>query len=332
MAWKGIMIVAEVQGEGPAPVTLELLSRGRQLARKLDTSLLAVIMGTETTPAAEALAALGADQVIMVDEPELTPFTEEAHGKVLAEVIAQERPEIVLAGATDQARSFLPYTATLMETGLTANCMEVDVDPETRLLLPTRPAYGGNLMATITCPRRRPQMATVKPHVYQAADQDEGTPGKITKFSPSEDALAHKAVVTGSDQVKKEGPDLTKAEIIITAGRGVEDKETLELVKELASLIRGAVGATRPLTDEGWLPEEAQIGQTGVAVSPKLYVGCGVSGAAPHTVGIQGTDIIMAINKDREAPIFHMARFGFVADLKELLPLIIEEIKSSQRD
>ncbi len=326
--WRGIWVVAELDKAGdPAHVTLELLSKAREMAEKIEVQVTSVLMGYNVSGLAQRLIAYGADRVLVVDHPELASFTDEVYGKVLSELALKERPEIILAGATDQSRSFIPMVATRLETGLTANCMELDIRPEDRLLLPTRPAYGGNLMATITCPDHRPQMATVKPHVIKIGEPDFQRDGEIVAVTPSKEALEHRVKVVESKPLEMEGPDLRQAEVIVAAGRGIQKKENLALVKELAELLGGAVGATRPVTDEGWLPEYTQIGQTGVTVSPKLYIGCGISGAAPHTVGIQGSEIIVAINKDPDAPIFDMATYGLVGDLNEILPLLIKRIK-----
>ncbi len=326
-AWRGVWVVAEQRNGELATVTYELLGKARGLADDLGEPLTAILMGHEIGERATDLASHGADRVLVVDYPAFATFTDEVFGNTLAYLARQERPEIILAGATSMGRSFIPRVATVLETGLTADCTELSIRKEDRALLQTRPAFGGNLMATIVCPNHRPQMATVRPHVFKAQPATTSPTAEIINVNIPEELLKSKVKVIESVQEQAEGPGLTDAEIIITAGRGMENKKNIALVEELAELMGAAIGASRAATDAGWLPERAQIGQTGVTVSPKLYIGCGVSGAIQHIVGIQGAEIIVAINKDPDAPLFNLATYGIVGDVKVILPLLVKRIK-----
>ncbi len=324
--WRGVWVVAEIRQGRFAPVTFELLGRGRQLADDLETDLTAVLMGSGVTERAGALVERGADRVLVVDHAALDRFLDDVYARLLADLARKEKPEIILAGATSMGRAFIPQVATLLETGLTADCTGLEISPEGRDLLQTRPAFGGNLMATIICDTRRPQMATVRPHVLKALEPDTSRKGEVLNVEPTEDLLKSRINVLESVVEEAEGPMLTDAEIIITAGRGVEDDRGLELIERLAHCMEGGVGATRAVTDAERLPGRCQIGQTGVTVSPKLYMGFGVSGAIQHLVGMQGSEIIVAVNKDPDAPIFDIATYGIVGDVKDILPLLVRKI------
>jgi electron transfer flavoprotein alpha subunit len=329
-SWKGIWVVAECRSGVFAPVTLELLAKSRGLADELSTDVTAVFMGHEIESRAQKLIFHGADRVLVVDHPELATFIDEVYGNILADLARKERPEIILAGATAAGRSYVPRVATILNTGLTADCTGLDIRTEDRALLQTRPAFGGNLFATIVCPRHRPQMATVRPHVMRASAPDPGRKGKVIRILPGENLLGHRVKVLESVKEQAEGPNLSEADVIVTAGRGFEQEKNVNLARELADLLGGTVGATRAAVDAGWLPGRTQIGQTGVTVSPKLYMACGVSGAIQHIVGMQGSEIIVAINKDAEAPIFDVATYGLVGDVKEILPLLIRNIRKER--
>lgn len=325
-AWRGIMVVAQVAEEGFHSATLELLGKARELADRLETEVFAAVIGAGLGNAPAELVGYGADKVYVVEGEEFSSFVGSVFGTALARLVEEVQPEMVIAAATDQNRSFLPYAATLLETGLTANCMELDVDEEERLLLPTRPAYSGNLMATIVCPERRPQMATVKPYSFPLPSHDSSRRGEVVPFDPGPIGAGGVRVVE-SRPLQREGPDLRKADFIVGIGRGVADEKLIAQAQELASLTGGAVGATRPVCDMGLLPESAQIGQTGVSISPKMYLALGISGAAPHTVGIQNVDAFVAVNKDESAPVFDMASHCVVGDARVLLPLLVHEVQ-----
>ncbi len=325
-SWKGVWVVAEVRGDDFAPVTFELLGKARELADTLSVPVTAVVIGSGVKERARDLIARGADRVIVADHPELSSFIDEAYSKIVAHLAKKERPEIILAGATAMGRAFIPQVATMLETGLTADCTGLEIEEGGRNLLQTRPAFGGNLMATIICDDHRPQMATVRPHVLKALEPDESRDGEIVDFEPSPELLEHRVKVVESVMEESEGPGLTDAEIVVTAGRGLEKKENLHLVERLAHCLDAGIGATRAITDAGWISGNHQIGQTGVTVSPKLYIACGVSGAIQHLVGMQGSDIIVAINKDKDAPIFDVATYAVVGDVKEVLPELIKKV------
>ncbi len=328
--WKGVWVVAEIRGEDICPVTLELLGCGRALAEKLDVPLSAVLIGHDVKRFTDKLIQYGADRVYVLDHPGLKDFLERPYSTVLTELVKKYKPEIILAGATTQGRSYIPAVATLLETGLTADCTDLDIRTEDRCLLQTRPAFGGNLLATIVCPKHRPQMSTVRPHVMKAMEPDTQRDGEVIEVELNESWLTTSKKIVESIIEEQTGVDLNNTDVIITAGRGIECKENIRLVQELADLLNGAVGATRAVTDAEWISERHQIGQTGKTVSPKLYLGCGVSGAIQHIVGMKGSDIIVAINKDPDAPIFDVSTYGIVGDIKDILPRLIKRIKAEK--
>ena len=327
-AWRGVWVVAEYRQDGFAPVTFELLGRGRGLADDLGVELSAVAIGKGAKALSDELIAAGADRVYVADAPELDRFSEDVWARILAHLAGQHRPEVILAGATAMGRAFVPQVATMLETGLTADCTQLDVRKEDRCLLQTRPAFGGNLLATIVCPNHRPQMATVRPHVLKAAEPDASRTGEVVDVELTPELLSSRVKVLESVVEEGSGPDLANAEVIVTAGRGMESQDNLKWVEELAGCLGGAVAGTRAVTDAGWLPHNHQIGQTGATVAPKLYIGCGVSGAIQHLVGMQGSEIIVAINRDPDAPIFEVSTYGIVGDVKEILPLLIKRVCS----
>jgi len=330
-AYSDIWVVCEApEGEIPSWAG-ELLSKARELATKAGEKLVAVVVGCSSGDKPAELTGFGADKVLVVDDPRLGKFCDDVYANVIAYMAKKELPSVILAASTARGRAYIPRVATMLETGLTADCMDLDIaSDDNKTLLQTRPTFGGNLIATITCKKHRPQMATVRPHVFKALERDPARSGDVVNFSVPEELLASRAQVVETHVEPHEGPDITEAEVVVTVGRGIGDQKTLEQAKELADLLGGALGATRPITDEGWLPDRAQIGQTGVTIAPKLYVGLGVSGAVHHTVGIRGSEIIVAINKDPEAPIFEMATYGIVGDVHEILPLLIERIKQEK--
>ncbi len=328
--WRGVWVAAEYRFGQIAPVTFELLGKARQIADDLDVDLTAVLMGSGVKDHARELIERGADRVLVVDHPELENFRDEVYANVLAGLARRERPEVILAGATAMGRSYIPQVATMLDTGLTADCTELTVRAEDRALLQTRPAFGGNLLATIVCPAHRPQMSTVRPHVLKALEPDPSRQGEIVEITPPGEEFEARVMVVESVMEESEGPSLADSEIVVAAGRGMENEKNMDLIHELASLLDAGVGASRAVTDAEWLPHRAQIGQTGVTISPKLYMGFGISGAIQHVVGIQGSDIIVAVNKDSEAPIFDLATYGIVGDVKEILPLLIERIRQER--
>jgi electron transfer flavoprotein alpha subunit len=310
----GVWVFAERRADGLHPVGLELLGRGRGLADDLGVKLTAILLGHDgdlTADAAE-LIAFGADEVLVARDPALAEFSDDAYGQVVSRLIAERKPEIVLCGATAIGRSFFPRVAVAVGAGLTADCTDLAIDPERRLLLQTRPAFGGNIMATIISPQRRPQMAT-------------GRAGEVIEVG----ALDGLEVRTRLVEVVREVTDrvdLGSAEVIVTGGRGLGEADGFGLIRKLAEALGGVVGATRGAVDNGWIDYAHQVGQTGKTVAPKLYVACGVSGAVQHLVGMQSSDVIVAVNTDAQAPIFSVATYGLVGDLYQIVPAMLQEL------
>ncbi len=323
--YKGVWVYAEWREGTVHRVSYELLGEGRKLADKLGVELGAALLGHDLGDATAELIAHGADVVYTVDRPELAAFTDEAYAGALVELVKQKKPEILLAGATSMGRSFIPRVAASLRTGLTADCTELDISDE-KLLLQTRPAFGGNVMATIICPNSRPQMATVRPRVMKPARLD-GRTGRVEAVEVPASCVKSRIevleVIPEMDQTAK----LTEAEVIVTGGRGLQKAENFALVEKVARLLCGAVGSSRGAVEEGWIDASHQVGQTGRTVAPTLYMAVGVSGAIQHVVGMQGSKIIVAVNKDPNAPIFDVASIGVVADLFEFIPAFAGKIR-----
>ncbi|NWF76627.1 MAG: electron transfer flavoprotein subunit alpha [Nitrospirae bacterium] len=326
--YKGVWIFAEQREGKIASVAYELLGIGRKLADKLNTELSAIVFGASESESQE-LIRWGADKVYYTDNEIFKQFNDEPYAKLLTILINKYLPEIVLAGATPIGRSFIPRVAARLRTGLTADCTSFEIDSETRNLLQIRPAFGGNIMATILCPNNRPQMATVRPRVMKRGQYDKTRVGEIVNITA--DGISSRTKVL---QTVKEVSDLTvnlqEADIIVSGGRGLGDPKGFNLLKELAEILGGALGASRAAVDSGWIPYRHQVGQTGKTVCPKIYIACGISGAVQHLVGMQSSDIIIAINKNPDAPIFNIATFGIVGDLYEIIPLLIKKIKEAK--
>ncbi len=326
--YQDVWIYAE-QREGKLhSVAFELLGAGRQLADGLGQKLVAVLLGHGMRPAADELIAYGADRVHYLDSPAFEKFQDEPYSQALGELAEEHKPAIILAGATSVGRSFIPRVAARLQTGMTADCTGLAIDPEQKILLGTRPAYGGNIMATIICPEKRPQMATVRHKVMKPLPRDGSRRGEVLVRELPEANLPVRARVI---QVVKELEDtcnLAEADIIVTGGRGVGSQENFKLIHDLASAIGGAVGASRAVVDSGWMPYSHQVGQTGKTVCPKIYFAIGVSGAIQHLAGMQSSDVIIAINNNPDAEIFKVATFGIVGDLNEVVPELIRHFKN----
>lgn len=330
-SYSGIWIFAEQRNGKVSSVAMELLGAGRKLAGKTGEKLTAVLLGHDMEEAARDLVHFGADEVLYVDDPALAQFNDGPYASVLGDLIEEHKPSIVLAGATFMGRSFIPMVASRVNTGLTADCTALDIDPETGDLLQTRPAFGGNIMATIICPRHRPQMATVRHKVMAAAPKDTGHKGEVH-------------VIRGLDGIRMDDRtkvlevveeiidtvNLAEADIIVSGGRGLGGPEGFKIIEELALALDGAVGASRSAVDSGWIPYSHQVGQTGKTVQPKLYIACGISGAVQHLAGMQASDVIVAINKDADAPIFDVATYGLVGDLFQIIPEIVRSVNASR--
>ncbi len=328
--WSGVWVYAEFRNGRIAPVSFELLGVGRKLADKRSVPLTAVLLGSGLDGAAKDLVAYGADKVFQADDPALAHFTDDAYANVMEDLVREHKPEVVIAGATAIGRSFIPRLATMLATGLTADCTELEVRDEDGALLQTRPAFGGNIMATIECPATRPQMATVRPLVMKPNEYDENRQGEIVDVSPEPARMKSRVKVLNSVKVESDEVNITEADVLVAGGRGVESEKGFEMIRELAGLLGGATAASRASVDSGWIPYPHQVGQTGKTVCPKIYIACGISGAIQHLVGMQSSDTIIAINRDENAPVFDVATYGLVGDLFEILPKLITRLKDRQ--
>ncbi|MBM4288727.1 MAG: electron transfer flavoprotein subunit alpha [Deltaproteobacteria bacterium] len=326
----GIWIFAEQRRGRLSPVALELLGEGRRLAEALKIPLAAVLLGHQVRDLVPELMAAGADTVYLVDHPSLAQFLEEPYAAALTALARLHPPEIILAGATYVGRAFIPRVAAVLDTGLTADCTAFDIDPEKNLLLQTRPAFGGNIMATILTPRSYPQMATVRPRVMKKLPPDNGRQGNIIEIDLADLSRPFRSRFLETVSEITETVPLGEAEVIVAGGRGLQEAKQFRLLEELADLLGGAVGATRAAVDAGWISYQHQIGQTGKTVAPKLYIACGISGAAQHLVGMQSSDYIIAINQDPQAPIFQIADLGLVGNVFDILPALIQQIKANR--
>lgn len=328
--YNGVWVFAEQRKGDLAPVSFELLGEGRRLAENLGVELSAVLFGFEVKEKVSELYEYGADNVFLADEKSLGDFNDDLYGELLIQMINEHKPEVVLCGATALGRSFLPKVANALNTGLTADCTGLDVRPEDRLLLQTRPAFGGNIMATILCPYRRPQMATVRPRVMKALKRERGRVGKLVEIKIDGRNIDRKTRVLESVTELTDSVNLGEAEIIVAGGRGMGSKNGFELIKKLADLLGGVVGASRGAVDSEWIGCQHQVGQTGKTVAPKVYIACGVSGAVQHLVGMQSSDVIIAINKDPNAPIFDVADYAIVGDASKVLPELIKRLETME--
>lgn len=329
---RDLWVFIEVNEEGNAKnVGLELLNPGKYLAEKQGGKLVAVVVGYKIEKAVQEAISYGAEQVIVIDREEYRRYTTEAYTHAVCELVTKYSPLTMLIGATNQGRDMAPRLACRLKTGLTADCTALDFDEASGNIAWTRPAFGGNLMATIFCPDHRPQMGTVRPGVFKKTEKNEGNTAEIIKEDISYDVRQLKVrIVEVLKEINDNNVELESAEVIVSGGRGVGDAEGFAPLKELADALGGVVGASRAAVDSGWIGHVHQVGQTGKTVGPKLYIACGISGAIQHTAGIAGSDIIVAINKDPDAPIFRIADYGVVGDLKEVVPLLTKMIKENK--
>lgn len=348
-AYKHVWVYAEQREGKLMNVALELIGEGYRLAKEIssDTLVCAVLIGQDIDHLVDECYAYGAEKVILIQDPLLKHYTTDAYTKVLVDAVKEKKPEIVLYGATHIGRDLAPRVAARLNTGLTADCTRLDVkvssyikyakenttldtstlDPndEDTGIKQTRPAFGGNLMATIICPKTRPQMSTVRPGVMQKREKIEGAKGVLEVYKPVISQADIRTKLIEIVKSTKERVSLTDAEIICSGGRGLGDPSGFELIKKFADKVGGVVGSSRAAVDAGWIEHSHQVGQTGTTVKPKIYFACGISGAIQHLAGMQTSDIIVAINKDPDAPIFEVADFGIVGDLYKVIPQIIEE-------
>lgn len=322
-----VWIFAEQHDGKLKDVAFELTSEGRRLADELGVKLGVVCFGS-LNDGTQQLVASGADKVYFAEDPSLTDHNDDLYTGALVELVRQYEPEILLSGATSLGRSFIPRVAAILETGLAADCTALEIDPDNNILLQKRPAFGGTILANIVC-RKKPQMATVRPHVFKKAPFDETRQGEMIKVDFNKEQVTSKTKVV---QVLKDISDRIKledADIIVCGGRGLGEAKNFDIVTELADVLGAALGSSRPPVDDGWIPYSHQVGQTGKTVSPKIYIACGISGAPQHLTGMQTSDIIVAINEDPNAPIFEIATYGIVGDLFKIVPMITTKIKGS---
>ena len=328
---KGILVFAEQWKGKVHPVSFELLGKGRELADQLGEQLFAVIIGSELGDAVKELTMRGADKIFVFDHPKLEDFRDDPYSAILDDLVKEEKPSIFLIGATSIGRSLGPKVAACLETGLTADCTSLDIDPESRLLLQTRPAYGGNIMATIICTNTRPQIATVRYKVMKEAEKDPTNESEIILKAVDINNLPDRVKIIDFSPAEEQ-VSIIDADIIVSGGKGMGDLKGFEVIQELAEALGGAVGASRPTVDEGWIAYNHQVGLSGRTVRPKIYLACGISGAVQHLAGMKTSDVIIAINKDAEAPIFSVSSLGAVGDLYEVIPPLVEKIKERKEN
>lgn len=320
------VFVEQVKGE-IKNVSHELLGEGRKLADAMGQKLAGVIIGDNVAELAKEVFASGADMVYSVEGPEFAYYTTDGYTGVMTDLIETYKPSVILLGATNDGRDLGPRVACRVGTGLTADCTNLGIDEATGLVAWTRPAFGGNIMATILCPDHRPQMGTVRPKVFKRPEQDFSRTGEIIKFQSKVNAADIRTKLVDIVKVCTTSCNLEEAEIIVSGGRGMGKPENFCYIEELAEVLGGVVGASRAAVDAGWKPHMHQVGQTGKTVGPKIYFACGISGAIQHVAGMSSSDVVIAINKDPEANIFKIADVGIVGDCMEVLPALIEECK-----
>ena len=323
---KGVMIFAESLAGSVSEVSLQLLTPGRKIAEKLKVETTVVVFGRQDPTLVEAPISYGADRVIVVGDAKLETYYPNVYGDVLVQVVRREKPELLLIAGTLRGREMAPYVANVLETGITADCTGFEVDEATRDVLQIRPPFGATMLAHIRTPKRRPQMATVRPNVFQLPPRDESRKGQVIL----EDGLRvpqPSIELVSIQEVKKEEVAIEKARVLVSGGKGIGSREGLVLVEELASEFDGVVAGSRKAVDAGWITHERQVGQTGKTVKPTLYVAVGISGSAQHVFGIREAKVVAAINADPEAPIFDNADYGIVGDYREIVPAIIDRMK-----
>lgn len=326
-AYKDVWVFCEQKKGVIQTISFELLGEGKKLANKLGGKLCAVLLGENIGSKADELAWRGADKVYLVDAAQLKNYQDDPYTKVLVELVKEYKPEVVLCGATVIGRSLISKVAITIDAGLTADCTGLDIDEKDRLLLQTRPAFGGNIMATIITPNHRPQMSTVRHKVMKEPELDKSHKAEVIKKSYNDTVLSSRTNIIDTVEEIEETVNLSEADIIVSGGRGLGAAENFSVVKELAKVLGAAVGASRATVDAGWIPYSHQVGQTGKTVCPKLYIACGISGQIQHLIGMQSSKVILAINKDPDAPIFKVATYGIVGDIFEIIPALTKEFK-----
>ncbi|MBX9972166.1 electron transfer flavoprotein subunit alpha/FixB family protein [Cytobacillus firmus] len=327
---RGVWVFIEQNDGKIEGVSLELLGAGRKLADKLDVPLSGVLLGYEIMSLSQEVIAYGADQVYVIDHEVMKDYRTESYMKAVINLAEKYKPEIFLYGATSNGKDLASAVATDLSTGLTADTTMLDVEVDKRLLEASRPAFGGNIMATILCKKHRPQMATVRPKVMKALEPDHDRQGEVIEeaITLSEDDMRTKVIKIVKDVTKK--VNLADAHVVVAGGKGMGDAQNFQLIHELADAIGATVGGTRDVVEAGWLPHEQQVGQTGETITPKIYFAIGISGAIQHVVGMKNSEFIIAINKDPDAPIFDVATYGIVGDALEIVPKLIKELKEAR--
>lgn len=331
-AYKGVWVFAEQREGKLLQVAVELLGEGRKLAGEIGCELCAILCGSGVENLAAELFEYGADKVYYADAPELMQYTTDAYTKVIYEAIGLYKPEIVLLGATHIGRDLGPCLAVRCGTGLTADCTKLEIDPETKGIMQTRPAFGGNLMATIVCPNHRPQMSTVRPGVMEKAERSAGRTGRLVMLDAAFAAGDIRTKVLEVVKSVKEMVSLTDAEVIVSGGMGLGKPEGFALLQELADKLGGTIASSRAAVDAGWIDHAYQVGQTGTTVKPRIYFACGISGAIQHAAGMQNAGLIVAVNTNENAPIFDIADIGIVGDLYQVIPAVVEALDRLPRE
>ena len=339
--YKGVYVFAQQVDNEVSGIALELIGKGKDLAKDLDTDVTAVLIGSDVKGLVDVLAEYGADKVIVVDDPELKEYRTEPYAHALASVINEFKPDIMLVGATAIGRDLGPRVSARVHTGLTADCTQLDIgdfpmvaipgkEQKHNQLLMTRPAFGGNTIATIACPDFRPQMATVRPGVMQKAERVAGAKAEVIEFNPGFTPDNKYVEILEVVKAVSDVADIMDAKILVSGGRGVGSPENFKMLEDLADALGGTVSCSRAVVDSGWKPRDLQVGQTGKTVRPQVYFAIGISGAIQHVAGMEESDIIVAINKDENAPIFDVADYGIVGDLNKIVPALTEQIKAAK--
>ena len=339
--YKGVYVFAQQVDNEVSGIALELIGKGKDLAKDLNTDVTAVLIGSDVKGLVDTLAEYGADKVIVVDDPELKEYRTEPYAHALASVINEFKPDIMLVGATAIGRDLGPRVSARVHTGLTADCTQLDIgdfpivavpgkEQKHNQLLMTRPAFGGNTIATIACPDFRPQMATVRPGVMQKAERVAGAKAEVIEFNPGFTPDNKYVEILEVVKAVSDVADIMDAKILVSGGRGVGSAENFQMLEDLAEVLGGTVSCSRAVVDSGWKPRDLQVGQTGKTVRPQVYFAIGISGAIQHVAGMEESDLIIAINKDENAPIFDVADYGIVGDLNKIVPALTEQIKAAK--
>ena len=337
--YKGVYVFAQQVDNELSGIAFELLGKAKDLAKDLSTDVTAILIGYQVKNLADELAAYGADKVIVVDDPELKEYRTEPYTHAMASVINEYKPDIVLVGATAIGRDLGPRVSARVATGLTADCTVLEIgdfpinpipnqEQKHNQLLMTRPAFGGNTIATIACPDNRPQMATVRPGVMQKIDRIDGAKAEVIEFNPGFTPDNKYVEILEIVKSVKDTVDIMDAKILVSGGRGVGSAENFKILQDLADVLGGTVSCSRAVVDSGWMERDYQVGQTGKTVRPNLYFAIGISGAIQHVAGMEESDIIIAINKDADAPIFDVADYGIVGDLNKIVPALTAALKN----